>query len=87
MLNPYIEYYLNQQQGRGMPMFRGSSWQRGYGQTGYGLGDLFSGLARAAIPMLKMGLKSGVKALGRAAVPMMKRSAKSAARAAVPVVK
>ena len=70
-----------------MPVFRGRSWQRGYGQTGYGLGALFSGLARAAIPMLKAGLKTGVKALGRAAVPMLKRSTKSAARAAVPVIK
>ena len=54
---------------------------------GYGLGALFGGLARAAIPMLKAGIKSGVKALGRSAVPMLKRSAKSAARAAVPVIK
>ena len=87
MGNPYIHYYLGQQQGRGMPVFRGRSWQRGYGQMGYGLGALFGGLARAAIPMLKMGLKTGVKSLGRAAVPMLKRSAKSAARAAVPVIK
>ena len=91
MGNKYIHYYLGQQQGRGMPVFRGRSWQRirtrEYGQTGYGLGALFSGLARAAIPMLKTGLKTGVKALGRAAVPMLKRSAKSAARAAVPVIK
>ena len=54
---------------------------------GYGLGALFSGLARAAIPMLKAGLKTGVKALRRSAVPMLKRSAKSAVRAAVPVIK
>ena len=87
MSNPYIQYYLEQQQGRGMPVFRGRSWQRGYGQMGYGLGALFSGLARASIPMLKAGLKTGVKALGRAAVPMLKRGAKSAARAAVPVIK
>ena len=87
MFNPYIQYYLEQQQGRGMPVFRGSSWQRGYGQTGYGLGALFSGLARAAMPMLKVGLKTGVKARGRALVPMLKRSAKSAAWAAVPVIK
>ena len=87
MGNPYIHYYLGQQQGRGMPVYRGRSWQRGYGQMGYGLGALFGGLARAAIPMLKMGLKTGVKSLGRAAVPMLKRGAKSAARAAVPVIK
>ena len=87
MFNPYIQYYLEQQQGRGMPVFRRSSWQRGYGQTGYGLGALFSGLARAAIPMLKVGLKTGVKARGIVVVPMLKRSAKSAARAAVPVTK
>ena len=27
--NLYIHYYLGQQDGRGMPVFRGSSWQRG----------------------------------------------------------
>ena len=31
--NPYIHYYLGQQDGRGMPVFRGSSWQRGYGKA------------------------------------------------------
>ena len=87
MSNPYIQYYLEQQQGRGMLVFRGSSWQRGYGQTGYGLSALFSGLARAAMPMLKVGLKTGVKARGRAVVPMLKRNAKSGARTAVPVIK
>ena len=87
MFNPYIQYYLEQQQVRGMLVFRGSSWQRGYGQTGYGLSARFSGLARAAMPMLKVGLKTGVKARGRAIVPMLKRSAKSAARTAVPVIK
>ena len=47
-----------------MPVFRGSSWQRGHGQMGYGLGDLLGGLARVAKPMLK----NGAKALGNIAL-------------------
>ena len=62
--NPYIHYYLGQQDARGMPVFRGSSWQRGYGQTGYGLGGLFRSLGKIAKPMIK----SGAKALGNIAL-------------------
>ena len=71
--NPYIHHYLDQQHGRGMPMFRGSSWQRGYEQMGYGLGGLFRSLGKIAmIPMIKSGAKalrnialtSGVNLLG-----------------------
>ena len=62
--NPYIHYYLGQQDGRGMPVFRGSSWQRGYGQVGYGLGGLFRSLGKIAKPMIK----SGAKALGNIAL-------------------
>ena len=62
--NPYIHYYLGQQDGRGMPVFRGSSWQRGYGQVGYGLGGLFRCLGKIAKPMIK----SGAKALGNIAL-------------------
>ena len=62
--NPYIHYCLGQQDGRGMPVFRGSSWQRGYGQTGYGLGGLFRSLGKIAKPMIK----SGAKALGNIAL-------------------
>ncbi len=62
--NPYVSYYLAQQQGRGPPVFRGSAWQLGHGQTGYGLGGLFCSLARAAMPMVK----SGAKALGKIAL-------------------
>ena len=62
MGNPYIHYYLGQQDGRGMP--RGSSWQRGYGQVGYGLGGLFRCLRKIAKPMIK----NGAKALGNIAL-------------------
>ena len=62
--NPYIHYYLGQQDGRGMPVFRGSSWQRGYRQTGYGLGGLFRSLGKIARSMIK----SGAKALGNIAL-------------------
>ena len=61
--NPYIHYNLGQQDGRDMPVFRGSSWQRGYGQMGYGLGGLFRSLGKIAKPMIK----SGGKALGNIA--------------------
>ena len=53
--NPYIHYYLGQQDGHGMPVLRGSSWQKGYGQVGYGLGGLFRSLGKIAKPMIKSG--------------------------------
>ena len=59
MNNPYVRYYLDQQQGRGMPVFRGSPWQ-----VGYGLGGLFRSLARRAMPLIK----TGAKALGNIAL-------------------
>ena len=61
MFNPYIQYYLELQEGCGIPVFRGSSWQREYGQTGYGLGGLFRSFGKIAKPMIK----SGTKALGK----------------------
>ena len=57
--NPYVNYYLEQQRGRGMPVFRGSAWQAGYGnQTGYGLGGIFCSISRAALPLLKKGVQA-----------------------------
>ena len=42
MNNPFVRYYLDQQQGHGMSVFLGSPWQAGYGQQmGYGIGGLF----------------------------------------------
>ena len=71
MNNPYVRYYLDQQQGHGMPVFPGSPWQAGYGhqmgaghQMGYGIGGLFRSVARAMMPMVK----SGAKALGNIAL-------------------
>ncbi len=64
MNNPYVRYYLEQQQGRGISVFRGSPWQMGHGQIGYGLGGLFRSLARSVMPMAK----SGAKALGNIAL-------------------
>ena len=63
MTNPYVHYYLDQQ-GHGMPVFRGSPWQLGHGQMGYGLGGLFRSVAGAVMPMVK----SGAKALGNIAL-------------------
>ena len=50
MNNPYVRYYLDQQ-GHGMPVFRGSPWQ-------LGLGGLFRSVARTVIPMVKSGAKA-----------------------------
>ena len=63
MNDPYVRYYLDQQ-GHGMPVFRGSPWQLGHGQMGYGLGGLFRSVARTVMPMVK----SGAKALGNIAL-------------------
>ena len=58
MNNPYVRYYLDQQQGNGMAVFRGSPWQVGYGQMGYGLGGLFRNAARFIMPLVKTGAKT-----------------------------
>ena len=63
MNNPYVRFYLDQQ-GRGMSVFRGSPWQMGHGQMGYGLGGLFRSVARSVMPLVK----SGAKALGNIAL-------------------
>lgn len=63
--NRYVQYYLDQQQGNGMPVFIGRSWQRGHGaQIGFGIGGLFRSVARAVMPMVK----SGAKTLGNIAL-------------------
>ena len=51
----YDDYYVGQV-GHGMPFFSGTRIQRGHG-----LGNMFSGLVRAAMPLVK----SGMKALGK----------------------
>ena len=54
----FEEYYVNQA-GNGYPVFAGSRIQRGHG-----LGSVFSGLFKAATPLLKRGAKAlGKKAL------------------------
>ena len=63
MNNPYIRFYFGQQ-GREMSVFRGSPWQMGHGQKGYGLGGLFCSVARLVMPLVK----SGAKALGNIAL-------------------
>ncbi len=55
--NLYVNYYLTQQQGLGPPVFRGSLWQMGHGQMGYGLGNLFRSLAKVVMPLVKRGAK------------------------------
>jgi hypothetical protein len=51
----YEDYYLNQA-GSGLPVFTGGRVQRGHG-----LGNVFSGLLRAAMPLLKSGTKALAK--------------------------
>ena len=63
MSNPYVRYCLDHQ-GYGMTVFRGTPWQIGHGQIGYGLGGLFRSVARAVMSMVK----SGAKALGNIAL-------------------
>jgi hypothetical protein len=46
----YEDYYINQS-GSGLPVYHGSS-----GQRGHGLGSMLSGLFRSAMPMIKRGL-------------------------------
>ena len=41
-----------------MNVFRGSPWQIGHGQMGYGLGGLFRSVARSVLPMIKSGAKT-----------------------------
>ena len=57
MNNPYTRYYL-EQQGRGMTVFRGSPWQMGHGQKGYGLGGMFATIARTVMPLVKRGARA-----------------------------
>ena len=47
-----------------MPVFKGSAWQMGHGQMGYGLGGLFRSVARSVTPMAKI----GARALGNVAL-------------------
>src|SRR5215831_17116286 len=54
----YEDYYVTQS-GSGLPIFQGSRTQ-----TGHGLGSIFSGLFRFALPLLKsLGISVGKQAL------------------------
>ena len=55
--NPYTYYYLDQQ-GHGMPVFRGSPWEMEHSQKGYGLGALFRSVTRSVMPLVKRGAKA-----------------------------
>ncbi len=55
----YDDYYTRQTGAGAVPVFSGAMWQRGHG-----LGNLFAGLARAAVPLLgKFAGAVGKKAL------------------------
>ena len=48
----YHDYYIHQA-GKGYPVFAGRRYQRGHG-----LGSIFGGLFKAAMPLLKKGAKT-----------------------------
>ena len=55
----YFQDYYLRQAGHGYPVYAGGRFQRGHG-----LGSIFRGLSKAAMPLLK----SGAKTLGREAL-------------------
>lgn len=63
-MNAVDKYYTDQAGGAVSDYYIGNQYQRGHG-----IGSLFAGLLRTAIPLLKpllkRGIKSGAKALGR----------------------
>ena len=71
-----------------MSVFRGSPWQIGHGQLGFGLGGLFRSVARAVMPMIKRGanalgniaLNSGANFVGDV---LAGKNAKEAAKARI----
>lgn len=69
MMNAVEKYYLDQ--AGGSPYFIGRP------QRGHGIGSLFAGLFRTAVPLitplLKRGLKAGGKAIGRAVLKKVAR--------------
>lgn len=68
LANPYDDIcrHYKSQHGGSLPVFQGSMYQRGYG-----IGNIISGLARHAIPLLKSSIvplaKSGMKSIGNKA--------------------
>ena len=67
MKDSFEDYYAHQA-GRGMPVFSGARYQRGYG-----LGHVVKGLFRSAVPLLKkagtQALKSGVETVVSGILP------------------
>ena len=51
-MKAYHDYYIHQA-GKGYPVFAGRRYQRGHG-----LGSIFGGLFKAAMPLLKKGAKT-----------------------------
>lgn len=54
-INPYYGNYYAAQSGGGLPVFKGSAYQRGHG-----IGGFLSGMARGILPTVLPGLKSTV---------------------------
>jgi hypothetical protein len=63
----HYEDHVQQQYGAGHEYFRGPMFQRGYGkQSGAGIGDVFRGIWRFFLPMLKqVGVAGAEEALHR----------------------
>ena len=78
----YADSYGWSQRGRGLPVFKGSPYQRGHG-----FGGILSSLFRLAIPIGKAAIKSGIRTLPGIAKAGGRALAKNAMRTAIPAIK
>ena len=78
----YTDYYGWRQRGRGLPVFKGSPYQRGHG-----FGGILSSLFRLAIPAGRAAIASGIKSLPNIAKVGGKALARKAMQAAVPAIR
>ena len=78
----YNDYYGLSQRGRGIPVFKGSPYQRGHG-----FGGILSSLFRLAIPAGRAAIAAGIKSIPKIAKVSGKALAAKAVRAAVPAIR
>lgn len=78
----YNDYSGWRQTGRGLPIFKGSPYQRGHG-----FGGLLSSLIRAAIPLGRTAIKAGAKAMPSITKAGGKALVRRAVKTAVPTIK
>ena len=78
----YNDHYGLLQRGRGIPVFKGSPYQRGHG-----FGGILSSLFRLAIPAGRAAIATGIKSIPKIAKVGGKALAEKAVRAAVPAIR